>query len=52
MVSYWLYVAIDATQNTGKKTSKMVDLIISEVLIAGWFFATVVIGNDADHHRG
>ena len=32
MVSYWLYVAIDATQNTGKKTSKMVDLIISEVL--------------------
>ena len=34
MVSYGLYVAIDATQNTGKKTSKMVDLIISEVLIA------------------
>ena len=31
MVSYGLYVAIDATQNTGKKTSKMVDLIISEV---------------------
>ena len=33
MVSYWLYVAIDTTQNTGKKTSKMVDLIISEVLM-------------------
>ena len=33
MVSYGLYVAIDATQNTGKKTSKMVDLIISEVLM-------------------
>ncbi len=37
MVSYGLYVAIDATPNTGKKTSKMVDLIISEVLINGVF---------------
>jgi len=33
MVSYWLYVAVDATPNTGKKTSKMVDLIFSEALI-------------------
>ena len=32
MVSYWLYVAVDATPNTGKKTSKMVDLIFSEAL--------------------
>ncbi len=32
MVSYWLYVAVDATLNTGKKTSKMVDLIFSEAL--------------------
>ncbi len=35
MVSYGLYVAIDATQNTGKKTSKIVDLIISEGLRQG-----------------
>jgi len=33
MVSYWLYVAVDATLNTGKKTSKMVDLIFSDTLI-------------------
>ncbi|MBC2710103.1 MAG: hypothetical protein HGJ94_03595 [Desulfosarcina sp.] len=33
MVSYLLYVAIDATQNTGKKTSNIADLIISEVPI-------------------
>ena len=32
MVSYWLYVAVDATPNTGKKTSKLVDLIFSEAL--------------------
>ena len=32
MVSYWLYVAVDVTLNTGKKASKMVDLIYSEPL--------------------
>jgi len=32
MVAYGLYVAIDATENTGKKTSKIVDFIISKAL--------------------
>ena len=40
MVSYWLYVAIDATQNTGKKTSRMVDFIFSEALKAMLLFPT------------
>ncbi len=34
MVAYWLYVAVDATLNTGKKASKMVNLIFSEALNA------------------
>ena len=38
MVAYRLYVAIDATPNTGKKTSKIVDFLFPRPLYEKRFY--------------